>query len=360
MPSFLGGFNKGRQQLAENKRADATLAQEQNQFNQKLDLSKQKAQQDQLAQVQQRQDLIEQGTAELISKVKDKSAIQGKIEAMGEAYAANEKLKNRLNGVQMSDDDFAMTKQNFIETMNALPTQAEAYQQETGMMIGRDQAIRDATPKEDVFAPETDEGKRVKEIADAKRIFGEDSTEYKQLNEFFSQTGQEEQGAAETKILSLSDKIGNITSKIDEAISQTGYMTAGFASLSSAIPGTPAADLYNTLTTIQADAAFGALQEMRDNSKTGGALGQVSERELELLSAAQEAIKSSQSPEQLKKNLENYKSIRQQSFSRVKEAYRKDYGSLPQGLFGEQSSSDQTASKRRRYNPETGQLEDVQ
>lgn len=49
------------------------------------------------------------------------------------------------------------------------------------------------------------------------------------------------------------------------------------------IGGTEAKEIETKTKTLQAKEAFGALQTMRDNSKTGGALGSISERELDLL-----------------------------------------------------------------------------
>lgn len=63
-----------------------------------------------------------------------------------------------------------------------------------------------------------------------------------------------------------------------------GNIAAGVGQqVGSLIAGTEAQDLENKVDTLRANAAFDRLQKMRDNSKTGGALGQVSEKELKLL-----------------------------------------------------------------------------
>jgi hypothetical protein len=136
---------------------------------------------------------------------------------------------------------------------------------------------------------------------------------------------------AERSFVAMQTQVDNIEKQIDLASKQVGGMTAGLASATSFIGGTPAADLRARLETIQADAAFGRLQEMRDNSKTGGALGQVSERELALLQNATSALNQSQSPEQLKDNLDAYKQVRRDALARVAEAYKQDYGQYPAG-----------------------------
>lgn len=56
--------------------------------------------------------------------------------------------------------------------------------------------------------------------------------------------------------------------------------------IASRIPGQPAMALETDLTTVRANLAFDRLQKMRDESKTGGALGQVSNIELKLLESS--------------------------------------------------------------------------
>jgi len=70
-----------------------------------------------------------------------------------------------------------------------------------------------------------------------------------------------------------------------------------------------AVDVKNTLDTITSNIAFGRLQAMRDASKTGGALGGVSERELDLLANSLSAVKQNTSPERLIANLKIIKEI---------------------------------------------------
>ncbi len=133
---------------------------------------------------------------------------------------------------------------------------------------------------------------------------------------------------AETTIETEKFKLQNLDNTIDLAIDQAGGLTTtGIgAQLTSWIGGSPAGDLAGTLATLEAEAGFGRLQEMRDQSKTGGALGQVSERELELLKSAFASLKQSQSKDQLVRNLKKFKTQYRESWRKVNEAYRKDYG----------------------------------
>lgn len=64
-------------------------------------------------------------------------------------------------------------------------------------------------------------------------------------------------------------------------------MTTGVdGALAANVPGTPAYDLRATVTTMKSLIGFATLQEMRDNSPTGGALGQVAVQEINYLQAA--------------------------------------------------------------------------
>jgi len=132
----------------------------------------------------------------------------------------------------------------------------------------------------------------------------------------------------QTALGSEKAKFQNLNNTVDTALEQAeGLTTTGLgAQLTSWIGGTPAGDLAGTLATIEAEAGFGRLQEMRDSSKTGGALGQVSERELELLTSAFASLKQKQSGDQLTRNLRKFKDQYKNSWKRINEAYHKDYG----------------------------------
>jgi len=70
-----------------------------------------------------------------------------------------------------------------------------------------------------------------------------------------------------------------------------------------------AVDFRNELSSIEGNIAFDRLQQMREASKTGGALGAVSERELTLLMNAYGNINQSTSPARLRENLLTIKRI---------------------------------------------------
>jgi hypothetical protein len=118
------------------------------------------------------------------------------------------------------------------------------------------------------------------------------------------------------------------------------------------VGGTGAFDLNQTITTIRANIGFDRLQKMREESPTGGALGQVTERELANLQAVLGSLDTAQSAEQLVANL-----------TRLDNLYAdvlKKAGSYPNAHkfgFAPPSANAGGERKRRRYNPETGGFE---
>lgn len=94
---------------------------------------------------------------------------------------------------------------------------------------------------------------------------------------------------------------------VDELIGKVGNWTAGAGSVLSKVPGTPARDFTAELDTLKANIAFNELTEMREASKTGGALGSVAVRELALLESTLGALDQGQSPENLKAQLQKVK-----------------------------------------------------
>lgn len=118
----------------------------------------------------------------------------------------------------------------------------------------------------------------------------------------------------------------NLFDKVKSVEPRVGVWTAGFmGSPLSVIPGTPAADLEADLKSIKASMGFEELQEMRNNSPTGGALGQVSDFENKLLAAKWANVENSQSPDQLKRNLNELLVAKRASNDRIKAAYEMDF-----------------------------------
>ena len=98
--------------------------------------------------------------------------------------------------------------------------------------------------------------------------------------------------------------IDNTFEAIDKALKEVDWSTAGpIGSTAARVPGTDAYNLAQTVLTIKANIGFDRLQQMRESSPTGGALGQVSNQELDALQATIASLDQSQTPGQLRANL---------------------------------------------------------
>jgi hypothetical protein len=98
--------------------------------------------------------------------------------------------------------------------------------------------------------------------------------------------------------------VANALDDIDRLSAGSSLPVAGaIGSRISSIPGTAAHDVAKSLETVGANISFGQLQQMRESSPTGGALGAVTERELDLLKNSFASLSQTQSVDQFKTNL---------------------------------------------------------
>jgi hypothetical protein len=91
----------------------------------------------------------------------------------------------------------------------------------------------------------------------------------------------------------------SVLKEVRDAKGMVGWNTAGLGGALSVIPATEARDLAGKLQTIKANLGFDRLQQMRDQSPTGGALGQVAVQELASLQATVASLDQLQSPRQV-------------------------------------------------------------
>ncbi len=100
--------------------------------------------------------------------------------------------------------------------------------------------------------------------------------------------------------------------RILEMTDDSWFPTTGFGgAVASFVPGTAAHNVSKLLESIEANLAFDSLQAMRDASPTGGALGNVTEKELSLLKSRLGSVAQSLTADEFRKNLQ-----------RVKDTYR--------------------------------------
>jgi hypothetical protein len=109
-----------------------------------------------------------------------------------------------------------------------------------------------------------------------------------------------------------------ITQEVDNLLGRVNGAVVGFGSLTTFIPTSPARDFKADLDSLKANIAFGELTAMREASKTGGALGNVSDRELALLTSALAGLDQGQSVESFKENLNQIKASLQRWNDAVK------------------------------------------
>ena len=88
-----------------------------------------------------------------------------------------------------------------------------------------------------------------------------------------------------------------------EILLESGNLAAAFGAALQIVPLSSSKELAGLLKTIRAQVGFEKLQEMRDMSPTGGALGQISNFENRLLQATLGNLEQTQSPEVLIRNL---------------------------------------------------------
>ncbi|MFN4121261.1 hypothetical protein [Acidovorax sp.] len=134
----------------------------------------------------------------------------------------------------------------------------------------------------------------------------------------------------------------NTLDAVRDAKNLTGRTTAGVGSVLSGVPGTNARDLQAKLETIKANLGFDRLQQMRDMSPTGGALGAVAVQELIALQSTVSSLDQAQSPAQLQQSLNKIEKHYGNWKNAVNGQMPKDPakpGEIGSGSFGMQPSS---------------------
>lgn len=147
-----------------------------------------------------------------------------------------------------------------------------------------------------------------------------------------------------------------VTKNIDKALDTISPFSTGFGSFLSIIPDTDARKLSGLLDTIKANVGFDKLQNMRDNSPTGGALGQVSELENRLLQATSGALDPGQS-ELLEENLIIIKDLYPKVLEEKKRAFDFDFGGVEPIKVEAKPKATPTKKTRRVFNPVSGEFE---
>jgi len=119
-----------------------------------------------------------------------------------------------------------------------------------------------------------------------------------------------------------------VSDGIKKAIEQTTPLSAGVGSLLDIFPSSKAADLKATIDEIIANIGFDRLQRMREESPTGGALGQVAVKELEMLQATLGSLSTRQSVGQLQRQLKDILTEYERAMGEVQKEVDNQYNLL--------------------------------
>lgn len=184
----------------------------------------------------------------------------------------------------------------------------------------RNQLRRDMMEKDQEF-------KREMASLSAQMKAGTTALQQQLIQEKIDALRQKKQDAIDKQLGTAQGVIENtqvVLGKIKEAEKLIGAGTTGVGSYLSVLPGTDARELSTVIGTIKARLGFDQLQQMRNASPTGGALGQVSNRELAALEGALASLDQGLSPQALRANLKQI----EKSYKRWQETAT---GKLPEG-----------------------------
>jgi hypothetical protein len=133
---------------------------------------------------------------------------------------------------------------------------------------------------------------------------------------------------ARAALESANAKVSIVRSKIDQALPMVSNWSVGPGSYLASIPATQARNLREVTNTIIANMGFDELQEMRTNSPTGGALGQVAVQELEMLQKTKTSLDQAQTVDQYKAALNELKAFYDGAVQRRQRAFGETYAPL--------------------------------
>jgi hypothetical protein len=172
------------------------------------------------------------------------------------------------------------------------------------------------------------------------------------------------------------DRIGATTnivvSEIDfarEIVRNNPGVLGLVGTVAATIPGTPAYDLAQSIKTIQGNLGFEYLQDMRNSNPTGGGVGALTERELDIMSSTSGSLAQGQSEDRFLRSLDQVEGTVQRGNTRARTLYDTTYRRpAPQAQSRNQQPAParaqlqrppqpQSTPQRRVYNRETGRYE---
>jgi hypothetical protein len=241
----------------------------------------------------------------------------------GDAVSDRERRAARGEGISMADRT-AMAKANARGASPSEIARGNKIADELGVDLRTGQSLQPAGGL--TFEQQLALRKEQRAGREEVRSVAEQEREWEQTQ---GEARQERMDEMNTEIGSLTSIIGqaeNISGVATEAGRQVGAGTTGFFSPIKWIGGTTAADLAGNLETIKSDAFVANITEMRQNSPTGGAVGNVSDKDLEMLQSLQTSFRQNLKPTTLKKNLKKYREIRDKVARDAKAGFIRKYG----------------------------------
>ena len=162
---------------------------------------------------------------------------------------------------------------------------------------------------------------RKQEFTEAKTIL-----DWEKADEVTKTKRTDEMNAEIAALTSAMDQGKTVQDVGERAMRGTNWKTAGLLSPLKFIGGTDAASLEGNLETIKADAFVANITDMRNNSPTGGSVGNVSDADLKQMQSLQRSFQQKQKPGDLKRNISEYLKLRNQVIERTSKRFTRNYG----------------------------------
>lgn len=267
-----------------------------------------------------------EGLTQYANALQQAGDVQGAIQT---ANLVNQATRTRLAQQQLTSAEITGQREQQLQSaLSQLPENASEDQiQGVLRRYGDPKTVLMAIERKNNIQAQLDERKRIadeqlqfrREQIDKDQDFkremanlsaqlkaGTTSLQQQLLQEKIDALRQKKQDAIDKQLGSAEGVIKNtevVLGKVKEAEGLIGAGTTGVGSYLSVLPGTSAKELSTVLGTIKARLGFDQLQQMRSASPTGGALGQVSNRELASLESAVASLDQGLSPKALRENL---------------------------------------------------------
>ena len=143
---------------------------------------------------------------------------------------------------------------------------------------------------------------------------------------------------------------------------------AGWNGIFSSLPESSAKKLTNKLLMIKSNIGFGVLAQMRADSPTGGAVGQLTDDERKALEATVASLDIFQEDADLISALDRVVEDREGLYERMITAYQSDYAKYGEAddkayedytQYPAYEGPDVKLKKIKRYNPKTDEIEEI-